>query len=132
MTPYREIPLIEKNFHVLQLETFGTFKLYSIEKAKLMLGDSWTVKVWTEKDLTKLIEPYEDFFESLRTVQMVYNFAALLILESEGGVLINPDAFLIRSLDDIVHRYDYFIQSGFSFDENVAKAFTNNQVLGAR
>jgi len=63
----------------------------------------WTVKLWTQKDVDKVIErsPYKEFFRQHPSFINRYNFIKYHILAEEGGWFVDLDIRWKRSINEI-------------------------------
>lgn len=106
--PYLDKPLIHKVMHhVWDGDLPPLYQNYLDECKKL--HPNWEFKFWSDKDIKSLGLEYQDLYEKSRNYAGRSDIARYEILYRFGGVYRDLDVKCYRPIDDLNHKYDFFI-----------------------
>jgi len=133
--PYQEKPLIPKVMHQIWLGSSSIpplYKHYLNECQKL--HPDWEFKFWTEKDIDELGLEYRDVYDKALNYAGRSDIARYEILYRFGGVYRDMDVKCFRPIDDLNHKYTFFVPIDFPFEDafDVYKMISiNNGIIGS-
>jgi len=107
---YQEKPLIPKIMHHIWLGLSDIPPLYQhyLNECKKLHPD-WEFKIWYEKDIDELGLQNKDIYDKARSYVGRSDIARYEILYRFGGVYRDMDVKCFRPIDDLNHKYDFFI-----------------------
>jgi hypothetical protein len=129
--PYNEAPLIPKVMHHIWIgggEIPPLYQNYLNECKKL--HPNWEFKIWGDKEIVALNLEYEDVMDQMRNYPGKTDILRYEILYRFGGVYKDLDVKCYRPLDDLNHKYEFYVPLEYPI-KMWKKAVINNGIIAA-
>jgi mannosyltransferase OCH1-like enzyme len=126
--PYSPTPLIPKVMHqIWDGDVPPLYQNYLDECRKL--HPDWEFKIWGDKEIDALNMEYRNLYDKVRSYAAKADVLRYEFLYRLGGVYRDMDVKCLVPIDDLVHKYDFFIaaEGPFVFKYPVL----NNGIIGA-
>ncbi|AVP87415.1 hypothetical protein phytr_4660 [Candidatus Phycorickettsia trachydisci] len=127
---YSEKPLIPKVMHQIW---FGgdipALYLHYLNECKI-LHPNWEFKIWNVKDINDLKLEYQGLYDNARSYAGRADIARYEILYRFGGVYRDMDVKCYKPIDDLNHKYDFFVPIEFPTVD--WQMVFNNGIIGSK
>jgi len=127
--PYIDKPLIPKVMHHVWDGDLPPLYQHYFDECKKLHPD-WEFKFWSDKDIRSLNLEYEDLYNESRNYAGRSDIARYEILYKFGGVYRDLDVKCLRPIDDLNHKYDFFIP--IEYPITYWPTVINNGIIGTK
>jgi len=128
--PYVDKPLIPKVMHQIWFgNDIPPLYMHYLNECKKLHPD-WEFKMWNAKDIAELKLEYQDLYDKSRNYPGKADIARYEILYRFGGVYRDIDVKCLRPIDDLNHKYDFYVPIEFPVAN--WQGVLNNGVIAAR
>ncbi len=130
--PYSKEPLIPKIMHQIWIGGSDLPPLYQnyLNECK-KLYPNWEFKLWGDKEVADFGLEYQDLYDKMRNIPGKADILRYEILYKFGGVYRDMDVKCLRPMDELNHKYDFYVPLEFP-----AKSWKmptiNNGIIGSK